>query len=119
MNIHLLIILDKFDQFWAVNRRLMEVPVTSSSNADGGNNLEFSQVSSCFKHIPIRLYEGDKSMIQKLIKPTVNATNSKSSQKEVMINMQDNTYLGSKVGLYTSIYGKQAPPLHSCDYSKF
>lgn len=72
---------DKFDQFWAVNRRLMEAQA-SLATADSSNNLEFSQLSSCFKHIPIRLYEGDKSMIQKLIKPTVNATISKSSQEK-------------------------------------
>ena len=60
----------------------MEVPASSSST-DGGNNLELAQVSSCFKNIPIRMYEGDKAMIQKLIKPTINAINNKSSQKDV------------------------------------
>ena len=63
----------------------MEVPAASTSIADGGSNVEFSQVASCFKHIPIRLYEGDKAMIQKLIKPTVNTKNDKTTQKEVCI----------------------------------
>ena len=60
---------DKFDQFWAVNRRLMEVPTTVMPASDGSG--ETTQIS-CFKNIPIRLYEGEKSMIQKLVKPTVN-----------------------------------------------
>ena len=76
-------LLDKFDQFWAVNRRLMEVPTNTTAIGDAGNNREFSQAPSCFKHIPIRFYEGDKSMIQKLIKPTVNAINTRLSPKEV------------------------------------
>jgi hypothetical protein len=63
----------------------MEVPATSTSNTDGGSNVEYSQVASCFKNIPIRLYEGDKSMIQKLIKPTVNRMNDKTAQKDVCI----------------------------------
>lgn len=45
-------ILDKFDQFWAVNRKLMEAP----------NDQDH------FKYIPFRLYIDD-SYRQKLIKP--------------------------------------------------
>ena len=67
---------DKFDQFWAVNRRLMEVPTTVMPTSDGSG--ETTQIS-CFKNIPIRLYEGEKSMIQKLVKPTVNVI--KTEQK--------------------------------------
>uniref|UniRef100_A0A0A9Z9U2 Autophagy protein 5 n=1 Tax=Lygus hesperus TaxID=30085 RepID=A0A0A9Z9U2_LYGHE len=44
---------DKFDQFWAVNRRLME-----PGPEDG------------FKYVPFRLYHKDDSLVQKLIKPT-------------------------------------------------
>lgn len=44
---------DKFDQFWAVNRKLMEVPSDSDH----------------FKHIPFRCYIDDIYK-QKLIKPT-------------------------------------------------
>ncbi|XP_046740267.1 autophagy protein 5 [Diprion similis] len=43
---------DKFDQFWAVNRRLME-----SNNDDG------------FKYIPFRCYLSEEKYIQKLVKP--------------------------------------------------
>lgn len=43
---------DKFDQFWAVNRKLME----ASGEQDH------------FKHIPFRLYKDD-SYRQKLVKP--------------------------------------------------
>ena len=64
---------DKFDQFWAVNRRLMEVPASAIPSSDG--TCDTNQIS-CFKNIPIRLYEGDKSMIQKLVKPTVNVINA-------------------------------------------
>ncbi|CAD7086877.1 unnamed protein product [Hermetia illucens] len=44
---------DKFDQFWAVNRRLME-PVGEQE---------------CFKHIPVRFYNEDGTYMQKLISP--------------------------------------------------
>ena len=47
----------------------MEVPTTVMPTSDGSG--ETTQIS-CFKNIPIRLYEGEKSMIQKLVKPTVN-----------------------------------------------
>ncbi|OWA51592.1 Autophagy protein 5 [Hypsibius exemplaris] len=44
---------DRFDQFWAINRKLMEV---SSENP-------------YFRYIPFRVYQADKSFIQKLVKP--------------------------------------------------
>lgn len=45
---------DKFDQFWAINRRLME--------PTGGEES--------FKHIPVRLYVGDTcSILQRLVSP--------------------------------------------------
>lgn len=43
---------DKFDQFWTVNRKLME---------HGGDEL--------FKFIPFRIYQTDKPYIQKLFRP--------------------------------------------------
>ena len=49
----------------------MEVPAAAISSKDG--NGEANQIN-CFKNIPMRLYEGDKPMIQKLIKPTVNVS---------------------------------------------
>ncbi|RWS14969.1 autophagy protein 5-like protein [Dinothrombium tinctorium] len=45
---------DKFDQFWSVNRKLME-----------HTNDEL------FRHIPFRVYEQNKSFIQRLIKPVL------------------------------------------------
>jgi len=47
---------DKFDQFWAINRRFMEV---------GEDN---------FKHVPIRFHVRDSSsVVQKLVRPTSEA----------------------------------------------
>lgn len=44
---------DKFDQFWMVNRRLME-----ANNPEEG-----------FKYIPFRCYSSDEKYVQKLVKP--------------------------------------------------
>ena len=41
---------DKFDQFWAVNRRLME---PSPDNGNGG-----------FKHVPVRMYSSADGQVQ-------------------------------------------------------
>ncbi|XP_055380369.1 autophagy protein 5 [Condylostylus longicornis] len=54
---------DKFDQFWAVNRRLMET----------------SGDQECFKHIPIKFYNEDGTYIQKLISPVC-----ESGQKRIL-----------------------------------
>ncbi|XP_064603074.1 autophagy protein 5-like [Liolophura sinensis] len=43
---------DKFEQFWSINRRLME-----------------SSGEEMFKHIPYRLYQPDQLVIQKLFRP--------------------------------------------------
>nr|CAD7413834.1 unnamed protein product [Timema poppensis] len=43
---------DKFDQFWAVNRKLME------ASAD-----------EAFKYIPFRCYHGDEAFVQRLVRP--------------------------------------------------
>ncbi|XP_054714207.1 autophagy protein 5-like [Uloborus diversus] len=43
---------DKFDQFWAINKRLMENPGEQS-----------------FKYIPFRIYQPGVSLVQSLIKP--------------------------------------------------
>lgn len=55
---------DKFDQFWAVNRRLMETRGSSSTNGE-------DDTSNSFKHIPFRLYEADQPVQQRLIKPNL------------------------------------------------
>ncbi|KAL5010532.1 hypothetical protein ScPMuIL_012837 [Solemya velum] len=43
---------DNFDQFWAVNRKLMEM---------GGDDM--------FRHIPFRIYQSEKPYLQKLFRP--------------------------------------------------
>lgn len=43
---------DRFDQFWAVNKRLME------------NNVE-----TPIRHVPFRIYQYDRPFVQKLCKP--------------------------------------------------
>ena len=80
----------------------MEVPTNTTAIGDAGNNREFSQAPSCFKHIPIRFYEGDKSMIQKLIKPTVNAINTRLSPKEV--SKAKKLLLAAKIYSYISSF---------------
>uniref|UniRef100_A0A336JYM0 Autophagy protein 5 n=1 Tax=Culicoides sonorensis TaxID=179676 RepID=A0A336JYM0_CULSO len=57
--------LDKFDQFWAVNRRLME----QGSDQEGD-----------FKHIPIRCYNEDGTYRQKLVSP-INTNSDANGQK--------------------------------------
>jgi len=56
---------DKFDQFWAVNRRLME-----SVESDG------------FKNIPLRCYNDDGTYFQKLITPT-----TEKGQKRTILDL--------------------------------
>lgn len=66
---------DKFDQFWAVNRRLMEVSVLSNQPEAGASQpttVETTDGFRSFKNIPIRLYSKDKLLAQKLVKPTKN-----------------------------------------------
>lgn len=49
------ILQDKFDQFWSINKKLMEVTEGDS-----------------FKHIPFRIYQNDKSFVQKNFEPIDN-----------------------------------------------
>ena len=44
---------DRFDQFWSVNKKLMEV-------TDG---------SECFRSIPYRIYQNDQAFVQKIFEP--------------------------------------------------
>lgn len=73
---------DKFDQFWAVNRRLMEVNPLSSArastpttNTNSPTSIEESNVMKTFKHIPIRMYQSQSLLALKLIKPTKTCDN--------------------------------------------
>lgn len=54
---------DKFDQFWAVNRKLMELGSEDS-----------------FKYVPFRCYYKDEHMIQKLIRPVTDNGDRKNLQ---------------------------------------
>lgn len=60
---------DKFDQFWAVNRKLME-----------HTNDEL------FKHIPFRIYWPDQPFIQRLIRP-LNDQGEKLTLKDLLITI--------------------------------
>ena len=63
---------DKFDQFWAVNRKLME--------ASGEDS---------FKYIPFRCYHGDESYTQKLVKPL-----TEEGQRKTLQNLVDEVFSG-------------------------
>jgi len=78
---------DKFDQFWAINRKLMETPQ-----------------SDYFKHIPIRFHLSDSSSVQqKLIKPV--------SDNDVAVTFGDLTalYPSSKLILQGIEPGPETP----------
>ncbi|XP_063709568.1 autophagy protein 5 [Culicoides brevitarsis] len=60
---------DKFDQFWAVNRRLME----QGSDQEGD-----------FKHIPIRCYNEDGTYRQKLVTPISTSAENGAGQKRTV-----------------------------------
>ncbi|KAG8182079.1 hypothetical protein JTE90_008614 [Oedothorax gibbosus] len=60
---------DKFDQFWAINKRLMENP--------GEQN---------FKHVPFRLYQPNQSLVQSLVKP-VRESGEPSTLKDLLKNV--------------------------------
>ena len=69
---------DKFDQFWAVNHRLME------PSSDEG-----------FKYIPFRCYTTDENYIQKLVKPLNEEGNRKTLKNllnEVFPDQEEGSY---------------------------
>lgn len=61
---------DKFDQFWAINRRLME------PNGD----------QETFKYVPVRFYSDEDVYIQKLITP-LNKNGQKKTVGEMMVEL--------------------------------
>lgn len=61
------LITDKFDQFWSINRRLME-----AANSEEG-----------FKYIPFRCYTSEDKYIQKLVKP-VNEEGQRKTLKHLL-----------------------------------
>lgn len=66
-NLTLFFFSDKFDQFWAINRRLME----SHGENEG------------FKHIPIKFYSDDGTCSQRLVSPKNNDGSRKTLQQMV------------------------------------
>lgn len=67
-----LFFLDKFDQFWAINRKLMEV-------GPGGDDT--------FKYIPFRCHHGDKPMIQKLVRPV-----TEEGHRKTLLHLMQEVY---------------------------
>ena len=59
---------DKFDQFWAVNRRLME----PSAGEEG------------FKHLPLRMFKRDKQMVQRLYRTVAAEGDDKKRRKRTL-----------------------------------
>lgn len=82
---------DKFDQFWAVNRRLMDVsalqstPQVKSGSNEAINSTEENAGFKTFKHIPVRVYKSDQILALKLVKPTKNCDNG----SERLTSLQD------------------------------
>ncbi len=60
---------DKFEQFWTVNKKLMEACGDVSTG--------------CFRNIPFRLYENDKAFIQKNFEP-VSETGKKKTLGDLL-----------------------------------
>lgn len=93
---------DKFDQFWSVNRKLME-----ASNTDEG-----------FKYIPFRCYTSEDKYVQKLVKP-VNEEGQRKTLRhlfnEVFPDNENGKYLLDT--LYISAVLHVHCTFHSCSYS--
>lgn len=70
---------DKFDQFWAVNRKLMEVSGDES-----------------FKYIPFRCYREEETFLQRLIKPL-----TEEGQRKTLLNLLEEVYPNEKVRVTT------------------
>lgn len=76
---------DKFDQFWSVNRKLME-----ASNTEEG-----------FKYIPFRCYTSEDKYIQRLVKPV-----NEEGQRKTLRHLLSEVFPDSENGKY-SFYGYQ------------
>lgn len=89
---------DKFDQFWAVNRKLMELV----------NNEPF-------KYIPIRFYKLDATtMIQQLIKP-VQEDGAMKTLNDVLNQVFPDSFENDKCKYKIIVHGLQPPletPIH-------
>ncbi|XP_026285902.1 autophagy protein 5 [Frankliniella occidentalis] len=78
---------DKFDQFWAVNRKLMEV---------GSDET--------FKYIPFRLYQGDEPFIQRLVKPV-----TEEGQRKTLFQFLQEIYAENASKVKVTTHGVEPP----------
>ncbi|CAN7984463.1 unnamed protein product [Ixodes pacificus] len=81
----------KFDQFWAVNRKLME--------RTGGEG---------FKHIPFRLYMSDCTLLQRLITP-VTASGEKATLETLLQQVAPHVLTGDGAAFSVVTHGIQVP----------
>lgn len=70
---------DKFDQFWSVNRKLME-----ASNTEEG-----------FKYIPFRCYISEDKYVQKLVKPV-----NEEGQRKTLRHLLNEVFPDNENGKY-------------------
>jgi autophagy-related protein 5 len=76
---------DKFDQFWSINKKLMEV-------TDG----------ECFKSIPFRIYQNDKPFVQKIFEP-IGENGKKRTFEDLLKVVYGETYKNFKLILIQGI----------------
>ncbi|XP_075227951.1 autophagy protein 5 [Lycorma delicatula] len=80
---------NKFDQFWAVNRKLMEV-------GQGGEDT--------FKYIPFRCHHGDKPMIQRLVRPV-----TEEGHRKTLLHLLQEVYPNEYQNLKVIMHGVEPP----------
>lgn len=81
----------KFDQFWAINKKLME--------RIGGES---------FKHIPYRLYMADSTMIQRLTSPTT-VTGEQATLETLLQQVAPHVLIGDGTRYSVSTHGIKVP----------
>ncbi|XP_039289202.1 autophagy protein 5 [Nilaparvata lugens] len=80
---------DKFDQFWAVNRKLMEMGPSSEES---------------FKYIPFRCYHGERPVRQKLVKPV-----TEDGKRKTLQNFLEEVYPTEHEKVKVVIHGVEPP----------
>lgn len=91
---------DKFDQFWAVNRRLMDVSSSQRENRSASPSTSLSEAKSSideasvthfktFKHIPVRMYKADSLLALRLVKPTKTCDNGQERLSTLQDMLED------------------------------
>lgn len=76
---------DKFDQFWSINKKLME-----------------TTEGECFKSIPFRIYQNDQAFIQKPFDPYCE-TGKKKTLGDLLNNIYKSDFYKSKLILIQGI----------------